>query len=353
MEEEEEEELVIPAEILAQQKFGPVHRVPKKPDRRRRSDGTEPNAKLVEAGITLDQMLQALNVNPKLGYKLSEESIAVAIPDFGKTAAKLFYNTKSFMMDKACQGIPYTPIDLEEFRRSFVPEMNKSAALLREQTFETLKDAHLVLCQMIRSFVPGMCAVEKNTKKTKWGTTTTYYCPCQRKNRCEWKAVVCWNSETDVYSFSKISSFEKHSLDCLKYHARFSQTEVEFQGKFPLESRYKVMTMLHQFCVEETTYSMRKVRSKQNAEVFDSKLVEAKSKEQVFDPSITNLDLEDIKTKGVEIETMKLLSLLNLIRQEDKAHVKSFFHTRLNEETALSMITFIWPFGASVLATHY
>ena len=49
---------------------------------------------------------------------------------------------------------------------------------------------------------------------------------------------------------------------------------------------------------------------------------------------------------------MQLLLLLSLIREEDNAHVKAFFKTDKKGDTVLSVITFMWPTGESLLSTH-
>ncbi len=93
--------------------------------------------------------------------------------------------------------------------------MDKSALKLLEQKFHSISDAQLVLCQMIRSYVPNMSATMFRTRKMSFGSTTTFLCSAYSKKKnpktsdkeggesqtCSWKATLTWNSEENFYFF--------------------------------------------------------------------------------------------------------------------------------------------------------
>ena len=56
------------------------------------------------------------------------------------------------MVEKGRQGLSMTQVDMNEYQNIYVPEMDKSAQLLKKQKFNSIDDAYLVLSQMIRSF---------------------------------------------------------------------------------------------------------------------------------------------------------------------------------------------------------
>ena len=155
-----------------------------------------------------------MKLKPDLGNKISESTISDTLPPHLKEMAKLLYNHKlPFMIDKASDGIDSVPIDFTVFKERYVGRMDKAAVLLCQQTFSSISEAQLVLCQMIRSFVPNMSAVQQRTRPTKTGTTTTFVCSAVSKKEktethdeeetvtsvlCKWRASLFWNSKTGL-----------------------------------------------------------------------------------------------------------------------------------------------------------
>jgi len=197
-----------------------------------------------------ERAFQAMKLKPDLGNKISESTIITdTLPSHLKEMAKLLCNHQlAFMIDKASDGIDSVPIDFTVFKERYVGRMDKAAVLLCQQTFSSISEAQLVLCQMIRCFVLNMSAVQQRTRPTKPGSTTTFLCSAVSKKEktethveeetvtmtpCKWRASLFWNSKTGLYSFGEIPSFEEHCEHCLRYHSRFTKTEVDFQENYP------------------------------------------------------------------------------------------------------------------------
>ena len=359
----ESQTLIIPPEVRARQKFGKAFPLPKEPDakrRRRSSNASFSGNTRGEVDVTPERILSSLRCRPQLGYRFSEQTLSRTIPEPIKTMASLLYNqTLPFMVNKACSAFEESSVvgtDFAEFLSKYVPEMDESALLLKEQDFSSIDVAQLGLCQMIRSYVPDLAAAEARTWSTQGGSTTSFYCPNEHHNegaaRCQWKAHLRWIPESKTYRFTDISSFKDHCEHCLKHKAQFTKPEIDFQERYPPSARQKAMSLLHQLPADETTFTMRRTRCSDDAEAYDTQEILRQLKEQTVDQSVTDLKLDDINNIGIPEDTMQLLKLLSLIKKEDKANVKAFFRPDEKGEMALSVIGFMWPHGASLLATH-
>ena len=81
------------------------------------------------------------------------------------------------------------PISIRDFKRNYVRKMDASAHKLKEEKFSSVKEAQLVLCQMIRSFVPYLAAhVDRNRLKESRRVT---FC-CSTLNHMEKKVEGSW-----------------------------------------------------------------------------------------------------------------------------------------------------------------
>jgi len=249
------------------------------------------------------------------------------------------------------------PVDIELFWEIYAPKMNESAEKLMSYKFCDVKEAHLVLCQMIRSFVPNLAAHLDSTYKYK-----SKYCvsfSCSTKNHmaprvacdCPWSARL-EQEEDGFFYFTKIDSFELHCAECLKNRARFSTTEVDFQNLFPPRSRSQVARILKQFPVSETTMTMRRNRCKTLLTDSDRVLLTDRVKDLDVDPEVCNIPVESVGRKEEPNEAYRLLQLLSYFNKEDHARTKAFFCRDEKERLCLSMLAFIWPEGQSLLASH-
>ena len=344
--------LTIPPEVRAGQKFGKPFRLSKQPDakRRRLSNASFSGNTRGEVDVTPEQILDSLRCKPELGYRFSEKTLSRTIPETVETMASLLYNKSlPLMVNKASSAFEESSvvdIDFAEFQRKYVPEMDKSALLLKEQDFASSEQAQLALCQMTRSYVPHSAAAKKRTWSTQGGSK--YH--KEGGVGCTWTALLSWIPGLNTYRFTKISSFKDHCEDCLKHNAQFTKPEIDFQERYPPSARQKAMSLLHQLPVDETTYTMRRIRCSDDAQAYDTQEILNQLKEQTVDQSVTDLKPDD--TIGIPEDTTQLLKLLSLIQKEDKAKVKAFFRPDEKGDMALSVIGFMWPHGASLLTTH-
>ena len=369
------ETLTLPPEVLEQQNWSKPFKVPKLAKKRKRKEPLDfnPSVKCVHADP--EQMLEILKLRPQLGNEVSEATIAATLPpDLLKMAAILYNKTLPIMIDKPsqallCSGIVRcVPLNFEEFQKTYAKRMNESAKLLLQQKFSSLKRARLVFNQMIRSYLPNMCAVSDGVKKRKSGFRTTFSCISvgTKKRRyakekekssevtpCKWRAVLWWDSKTNTCSFTEISPFEVHCEDCLKCDRQFSSDEVDFQSVYPRLARFKAMSLLHQLPVMESTLSMRRVRGQKKLREYDRSAIMKQFDPEFNDQSVTNLSIDEIKTRGISDTSMQLLQLLSFIRKEDGANVKAFFLPDKKGDTALSVIAFMWKPGQCLLASHH
>ena len=130
--------------------------------------------------------------------------------------------------------------DYERYQESYVPAMNQSSDKLLRQEFNSIEEAHLVLCQMIRSYVTCMTAHLRVTSPNGTGTRTLFTCSTVGHNKsdpdkackCDWEAVVA-SQDNETFTFEKSGNFGLHKAECMKNFARFTPVEVTFQQAFP------------------------------------------------------------------------------------------------------------------------
>ena len=143
------------------------------------------------------------------------------------------------MVDKlSIAGRSVVPVDINAFLNDHAPVMNRSAEELKKQKFSSVKEAHLVLCQMIRSYVPSLAAHIVKKREGKSTRSVLFSCSTISHNKkrtdedCKWKAKLAW--KVDGFYFTTIDSFCVHCEKCIKNRARFTPTEVDFQELFSL-----------------------------------------------------------------------------------------------------------------------
>ena len=215
-----------------------------------------------QVAIEKENVLSTLQCSSFMGNIISEEMlIERAIPPKLVDVANSIYIDDKMPVMISKVKIPQRPtcaVNFEVFQSKYVPKMNESASLLKEQKFSCVKEAHLVLCQMIRSFIPNLAAHMGKNREGKITHSITF--SCSRINHmgktegrtCSWIAKLTKNSE-GFFVFTYIDSFRVHCIDCIMNRARFTPTEVDFQELFPLRSRFLVAKILKQTPVGETT----------------------------------------------------------------------------------------------------
>ena len=215
-----DEVLVVPPEVLARQKFGSPFRAPVV--KRRRTEESSESTSPKQCCFNPELAFRAIALKPELGTKLSEGTISDTLPLELKRMAGILYNHKlPYMIDKASDAVNCVSIDFAKFQEKYVVRMDKSALRLCEQKFHSISDAQLVLCQMIRSYVPNMSAILYRTRERSFGSTTIFLCSAYRKKMnpktsdkeegesqaCSWRATLTWNSAENVYFFFKYTIF--------------------------------------------------------------------------------------------------------------------------------------------------
>ncbi len=303
----------------------------------------------------------ALKKSSGLDNIVSEEMlIECAIPPLMIDMVDNLYikDDMPIMVDKYETPLHKTcPVDIEVFRSTYVPKLDESAEKLKKQKFSCEKEAQLVLCQMIRSFVPNLAAhVERNRK----GKTTHWISFCcstvnhsvkREEGDCTWKAKLV-KQKDGFFQFTEINSFGKHCEKCIKNRARFTPAEVDFLELFPDPSRPHVAKILKQIPVDDMTMAKRKQRRVSLLTDVDRKILTDFIKDVEIDTNVSSLPVEQIGTKEEPNEAYRLLQLLTFYQQKDRACAKAFFERGGKERLSLCMLTFIWPEGLSLLKSH-
>ena len=320
-------------------------------------DGPAP---LVAIGAAIDKA-KVFAGNSLLGLRkiMSEEMlINCAIPPLLIDMANTVYidDNTPVMVDKLeLTGRKTCPVDFNTFLVDYVSKMDYSAELLKEQQFSSVDEAYLVLCQMIRSYVPNLAAHKYKNR----GRVTTFVCSTRShrnrtsENRCDcgWNAKLA-RDDNGIYHFTMIASFGKHCEQCIKNRARFTEVEVNFQYLFPKYPRSVVAGLLKQIPVDETTITMRKNRAGTILNKADQgNLMRIAANEDVR-PGVSSLPPEQVGTKEEPTEAYRLLQLLSYFERKDQAHAKAFFEYNEKERLCLSMMCFMWPEGINLLKTH-
>ncbi len=299
------------------------------------------------------------------------------------SVSELLYNKQCppLIVDNAIHDLSSVTRDYSRFQSDYVAKMDESAGKLCNMAFRSVDDAQLVLCQMIRSFVPNLCAHYETSsgrgtvfwfecgskgqkKKTSSESCSTlegfeggedYFRSGKRRKKdndcvCKWKARLRsfkTESNNTLYRFSDIDSFSEHKATCLSCSTRFTTVEVDFQSLLNPDSRAKVMSELKQYMVKENTFSVRRFREKvRMMNLIDSNSMK-KLEEQEVDTDVTNLNI-NTEDRTIPEETMALLRYLSMIKKEDRALVKAVFMEEEGIDT-LRVINFMWPEGVRLL----
>ena len=249
------------------------------------------------------------------------------------------------------------PVDFTVFQRMYAPKMDLSAEKLKEQKFSCVKEAYLVLSQMIRSFVPNLAVHMDKDHEGRVAHSISFCCSTvnhrvkKQEGCCEWNAKLVMQSD-GCYCFTKISSFSIHREKCIKERARFTSMEVDFQQLFPRHSRSIVAKILKQVPVDETTMTMRKTRQASFLTESDRILLTNVVKGLEPDPNVSSIPIEEVGNKKEPNEAYRLLQFLTHIEQHDSACAKAFFGRDEKGRLCLSMMTFIWPEGRCLLGSR-
>jgi len=81
------------------------------------------------------------------------------------SVSELLYNKQCppLIVDNSLQNSSSVTENYSRFQEDYVGKMDESARKLCNMAFKSVDDAQLVLCQMIRSFVPNLCAHYKTS----------------------------------------------------------------------------------------------------------------------------------------------------------------------------------------------
>ena len=92
------------------------------------------------------------------------------------SVSELLYNKQHppLMVDNSTPTSSSVTRDYSRFLEEYVAIMDESARRLCNMAFKSVGDAQLVLCQMIRSFVPNLCAHYKTSSRR--GTVFWFEC---------------------------------------------------------------------------------------------------------------------------------------------------------------------------------
>ena len=264
--------------------------------------------------ISTETALEAMRHCPFLDASMCETVLIERfIPPLLLEMAKSVYNNElARMSSKLLPDCIET--DHDRYEELYVPAMNKSADELLKQDFNSVEEAQLVLCQMIRSYVPVMSAHLRITNDRGTGSRTVFTCSTvnhtkserDKACKCEWKAILV-SEDNETYKFETIDTFDLHKAECLKDFARFTSVEVTFQQAFPPITRRKIATILKQVPVNEWTYTMRRNRWSRRLKSIGDQQLRRKVDEQGIDDSVTNLPLDEINSNCVPEETHELL----------------------------------------------
>ena len=299
-----------------------------------------------------------------LGEAMSEEMLVeCAIPPvLLEMAGKVYIDDEMpVMVDKyEVPGRKTCSVDIDAFKSSYVPKMNKSAEELKKHKFSSEDEAFLVLCQMIRSFIPNLAAHIHWVYDGKEKRIVSYCCSSlnhresKKPGDCEWHAQLEEKKveENSYFCFTEIDSFDMHGETCISKPARFTTTEVTFQELFPPQSRSVVAKILKQVPVDQTTVSMRANRRKSFLNDVDRRLLTSTVKDLEIDPIVSSIPIEQVGKREEPNEAYRLLQFLTHIKLFDKAHAKAFFELDEKMRLCLSMMTFIWPEGIHLLESH-
>jgi len=202
------------------------------------------------------------------------------------------------------------PVDFDVYQSNYVPEMDASA--------QKLKKAQLVLCQMIRSFVPSLAAHMGTTHEGKH--VYSIYFTCSTINHtdprvydyCKWRAILA-KEDDGCFRFTRIDSFGVHNDKCIKHRARFTPPEVAFQELYPLRTRSIMAKILKQIPVDETTITLRRLRHKRLLSGNDRDKLTGIVQHIDAEPRVSNFKLEEVATKDKPNEAYRLLQLLTYL----------------------------------------
>lgn len=313
----------------------------------------------VPCSLLQEKAVKTLQYCTGLGNTVSEEMlIEYAIPPLLLEMAQNVYidETTPVMVNKVeLPGRPTRPVDFGVFQSTYVPLLNNAAERLKKQKFSSRKEAFLVLCQMIRSYVPSLSA--HKGKSCKWSENYTCSTVNHRTKTVEGKDCCCWGAKLEQqpdgsFRFTSIDDFNLHQEGCIKNLVRFGPLEVDFQESFPVASRSLVAKILKQPVVDETTVLMRKNRSKALLKKVDIEHLTKLVKDLDPIPQVCNYSLESVGTKEKPNEAYRLLQLLTQFQKNDGAFAKAFFEKDHKERLCLSMMSFIWPEGINLLRSH-
>jgi len=322
---------------------------------------TKSYSKPCPTAITPQRMLEVLRANPDLAKMASaEDQASLLLPGIVQEVRDDCYN-KGPPLQVKLVGVD-KPTDIEQEFKQIVPYMDLSAEKLKGKSFPSFDLAYVALCQMIRSFVPNLCASIKETVERKDSRIMMLGCSTARHRKkgtddegcsCKWKArIVTFDGEQ--YSFDRIDSFGGHQKHCLMNVSRFVPKEITFQESLPSASRKKIMAQLKQTAADQATFTQRKHRDGLYLGfVLDKKQLDAISQQEI-DWSVTSLTLPNPVEGSSEItaipeETEIILKFLSLVKAEDNAQTFLEFYPT---DPTIATVSFIWPVGAQLLASH-
>jgi len=165
-----------------------------------------------------------LQSSSSLSNTISEEMLVeCAIPPVLLEMADKVYidDEMAVMVDK--YDVPEretSPVDIEKFKKEYVPKMDESAKELMKQKFTCEDEAFLALCQMSRSFVPNLAAHVDWTYTGKNKHTICYCCSTlnhrekRREGDCDWHAKLEEQQDKDGSSFFRFTEIDSFGCHC-------------------------------------------------------------------------------------------------------------------------------------------
>jgi len=259
-------------------------------------------------GISPSDAEAILKLYPEVGNAATFENVAsvLRLNELIKISYHLYNHSKALYMDDCDDESCF-----ELFRQKCAPQMDEKAKELRNYSFTSSEDAQLVLCQLIRSFVPNLCVHYKAMNKGKSKTMLIFECgslhfhdssdsagsqsqsTCDCGCRCTWKARL-ETKDNKTFRFYSIDSFFEHKRTCLKRRTRFTSVEVDFQSRVPPDLRSRLMEGLQQYMVCESTYSVRRFRNEKRVVHLINTEKQKIVRTRAIDLSVTNLNLADL-----------------------------------------------------------
>ncbi len=227
--------------------------------------------------LTKAEIIEALQINPSLLSNVNIEFIISVLLENWDKLQPLF-NHKEPIVVKVKGNEEMTTRAYREFATEMAPKLNHAFTALKEWSFNSVQDAHLIFNIITCSYVSGLCVHLKETcprrlKGTCTGTDTltTTYMECHTcdhhakkhdgqdsREKCQWKLTLR-ETEKGVFKIGKVSDFLKHGCQCIGKPGHFTPVEVKHQKGLKESTRVEMMGLMNQNSVSEKTIRKQKI----------------------------------------------------------------------------------------------